>query len=36
MGIKIWQKIQIPVWLRDRILLVFYGNVLLGLLRLSP
>nr|WP_243583096.1 hypothetical protein [Haemophilus parahaemolyticus] len=22
--------------LRDRILLVFYGNVLLGLLRLSP
>ncbi|WP_424320163.1 hypothetical protein [Haemophilus parahaemolyticus] len=31
-----WQKIQIPVCLRDRILLVFYGNVLLGLLRLSP
>ncbi|MDU4465436.1 MAG: hypothetical protein E7I95_08420 [Haemophilus parahaemolyticus] len=24
------------MWLRDRILLVFYGNVLLGLLRLSP
>ncbi|WP_419471357.1 hypothetical protein [Haemophilus parahaemolyticus] len=23
------------MWLRDRILLVFYGNVLLGLLRLS-
>ena len=29
---KIWQKHQIPVWLRDRTPLVFAGNILLGLL----
>ena len=29
---KIWQKHQIPVWLRDRVPLVFNKNILLGLL----
>nr|WP_314738855.1 tRNA lysidine(34) synthetase TilS [uncultured Haemophilus sp.] len=29
---KIWQKYQIPVWLRDRTPLVFAGNILIGLL----
>lgn len=29
---KIWQKHQVPVWLRDRTPLVFVGEILLGLL----
>lgn len=29
---KIWQKYQVPVWLRDRTPLVFAGNILLGML----
>lgn len=32
---KIWQKYQIPVWLRDRTPLVFYQNRLLGILKID-